>query len=158
FAPGFRALARGGGGFSPFFAALSLSSPPLVSIVPPPPPPPSPFLPPFPSLAFAAFAGAPFFAASSSFLFSFSLSSFPPSFSFSPPPSLSHFLTQIVFPFREDQKGIHLSSPSLLSGSLLLNAKPSLHPSDTVSYSLEAINTHTYNLARPNMLLHGVAI
>lgn len=44
------------------------------------------------------------------------------------------------------------------SGSLLLNAKKYSNQSDTVSYYGQEINTSTYNLARMNMMLHGVAI
>lgn len=67
-------------------------------------------------------------------------------------------MTQIVFLGREDQKGMTLYDPAMGSGSLLLNAKKYSNQSDTVSYYGQEINTSTYNLARMNMMLHGVAI
>lgn len=51
-----------------------------------------------------------------------------------------------------------LYDPAMGSGSLLLNAKKYSNQSDTVSYYGQEINTSTYNLARMNMMLHGVAI
>ncbi|CNI69916.1 type I restriction-modification system subunit M [Streptococcus agalactiae] len=74
------------------------------------------------------------------------------------PQAVSHLMTQIVFSGREDQKGMTLYDPAMGSGSLLLNAKKYSHQSDTVSYYGQEINTSTYNLARMNMMLHGVAI
>lgn len=74
------------------------------------------------------------------------------------PQAVSHLMTQIVFSGREAQKGMTLYDPAMGSGSLLLNAKKYSHQSDTVSYYGQEINTSTYNLARMNMMLHGVAI
>lgn len=74
------------------------------------------------------------------------------------PQAVSHLMTQIIFLGREDQKGMTLYDPAMGSGSLLLNAKKYSHQSDTVSYYGQEINTSTYNLARMNMMLHGVAI
>ncbi|MCC9861207.1 type I restriction-modification system subunit M, partial [Streptococcus agalactiae] len=74
------------------------------------------------------------------------------------PQAVSHLMTQIVFSGREDQKGMTLYDPAMESGTLLLNAKKYSHQSDTVSYYGQEINTSTYNLARMNMMLHGVAI
>lgn len=44
------------------------------------------------------------------------------------------------------------------SGSLLLNAKRYSKESDTINYFGQELNTSTYNLARMNMILHGVPI
>ena len=44
------------------------------------------------------------------------------------------------------------------SGSLLLNAKKYSHKPNTVAYFGQELNTSTFNLARMNMILHGVPI
>ena len=44
------------------------------------------------------------------------------------------------------------------SGSLLLNAKRYSRQPQTVVYFGQELNTSTYNLARMNMILHGVPI
>lgn len=67
-------------------------------------------------------------------------------------------MTQIVFQGREDQKGFSLYDPTMGSGSLLLNAKRYSRQASTVSYYGQELVTSTYNLARMNMILHGVAI
>ncbi|NQK57918.1 type I restriction-modification system subunit M [Streptococcus suis] len=74
------------------------------------------------------------------------------------PQAVSHLMTQIVFLGREHQKGMTLYDPTMGSGSLLLNAKRYSKEASTVSYFGQEINTSTYNLARMNMMLHGVAI
>lgn len=74
------------------------------------------------------------------------------------PQAVSHLMTQIVFQGREDQKGFSLYDPTMGSGSLLLNAKRYSRQASTVSYYGQELVTSTYNLARMNMILHGVAI
>ena len=74
------------------------------------------------------------------------------------PQAVSHLMTQIVFLGREEQKGMTLYDPTMGSGSLLLNAKRYSQEASTVSYYGQEINTSTFNLARMNMMLHGVAI
>ncbi|WP_315276480.1 N-6 DNA methylase, partial [Prevotella histicola] len=44
------------------------------------------------------------------------------------------------------------------SGSLLLNAEKYSHKPQTVVYFGQELNTSTYNLARMNMILHGVPV
>ncbi len=73
------------------------------------------------------------------------------------PQAVSHLMTQIVFSGRENQKGFTLYDPTMGSGSLLLNAKRYSHQASTVSYFGQDNKTSTYNLARMNMILHGVA-
>ncbi len=74
------------------------------------------------------------------------------------PQAVSHLMTQIVFLGREKQKGMSLYDPTMGSGSLLLNAKRYSQEASTVFYFGQEINASTYNLARMNMMLHGVAI
>lgn len=74
------------------------------------------------------------------------------------PQAVSHLMTQIVFAGREDKKGMTLYDPTMGSGSLLLNAKRYSNQASTVSYFGQEVITSTYNLARMNMMLHGVPI
>lgn len=74
------------------------------------------------------------------------------------PKEVSRLMAQLVFLGREDQKGMTLYDPTMGSGSLLLNAKRYSKQTSTISYFGQEINTSTYNLARMNMVLHGVAM
>lgn len=74
------------------------------------------------------------------------------------PQPVAKLMTQIAFLGREVQKGFTLYDPTMGSGSLLLNAKRYSHEAGTVSYFGQELNTATYNLARMNMILHGVPI
>lgn len=74
------------------------------------------------------------------------------------PQPVAKLMTQIAFLGREDQKGFTFYDPTMGSGSLLLNAKRYSHEAGTVSYFGQELNTATYNLARMNMILHGVPI
>ena len=74
------------------------------------------------------------------------------------PQAVSHLMTQIVFLGREHQKGMTLYDPTMGSGSLLLNAKRYSKEASTVRYFGQEINASTFNLARMNMMLHGVPI
>ena len=67
-------------------------------------------------------------------------------------------MTQIVFAGREHQKGMSVYDPTMGSGSLLLNAKRYSKEASTISYYGQELITSTFNLARMNMMLHGVAI
>lgn len=51
-----------------------------------------------------------------------------------------------------------LIDPTMGSGSLLLNAKRYSKEASTVRYFGQEINASTFNLARMNMMLHGVPI
>ena len=67
-------------------------------------------------------------------------------------------MTQIVLLGKEKQKGFSVYDPTMGSGSLLLNAKKYSHEPGTVNYFGQELNTSTYNLARMNMILHGVDV
>ena len=66
-------------------------------------------------------------------------------------------MTQIAVLDKEDKHGLSVYDPAMGSGSLLLNAKKYVNKPDTIEYFGQEINTSTYNLARMNMMLHGVS-
>ncbi|MGT2754979.1 type I restriction-modification system subunit M [Streptococcus ovis] len=74
------------------------------------------------------------------------------------PQPVAKLMTQIALLGREDKKGFTLYDATMGSGSLLLNAKRYSHKPNTISYFGQELNTSTYNLARMNMILHGVPI
>ncbi|MDN6626935.1 MAG: type I restriction-modification system subunit M [Pisciglobus halotolerans] len=74
------------------------------------------------------------------------------------PQPVAKLMTQIVLQGKEDQKGFSVYDPTMGSGSLLLNAKRYSNEPGTISYFGQELNTSTYNLARMNMILHGVSI
>lgn len=74
------------------------------------------------------------------------------------PQPVAELMTRIVLHGKENQKGFSVYDPTMGSGSLLLNAKKYSKEPGTVSYFGQELNTSTYNLARMNMILHGVSI
>ncbi|MDG0933614.1 HsdM family class I SAM-dependent methyltransferase, partial [Bacillus paranthracis] len=72
------------------------------------------------------------------------------------PQAISTLMTRIVLLGKENQKGFSVYDPTMGSGSLLLNVKKYSNEPGTVSYFGQELNTSTYNLARMNMILHGV--
>lgn len=74
------------------------------------------------------------------------------------PQPISKLMTKIVLHGKENQKGFSVYDPTMGSGSLLLNAKKYSNETGTISYFGQELNTSTYNLARMNMILHGVDI
>lgn len=74
------------------------------------------------------------------------------------PQPVSTLMTQIVLAGKENQKGFSVYDPTMGSGSLLLNAKKYSNEPGTINYFGQELNTSTYNLARMNMILHGVDI
>lgn len=73
------------------------------------------------------------------------------------PQPVARLMTQIVLKRKENKKGFTIYDPTMGSGSLLLNAKKFSNEPGTISYFGQELNTSTYNLARMNMILHGVA-
>ena len=73
------------------------------------------------------------------------------------PQAVSHILTRIVTMGKEDKNGFSIYDPTMGSGSLLLNARKFIHDPGSIRYYGQELNTTTYNLARMNMILHGVA-
>lgn len=74
------------------------------------------------------------------------------------PQPISKLMTKIVLQGKENQKGFSVYDPTMGSGSLLLNVKKYSNEQGTISYFGQELNTSTYNLARMNMILHGVDI
>lgn len=74
------------------------------------------------------------------------------------PQAVSTLMTRIIMKGNEDVKGFSLYDPTCGSGSLLLNAKKYSHVANTLRYFGQEKNTSTFNLARMNMILHGVDI
>ena len=74
------------------------------------------------------------------------------------PQPVSTLMTQIVLSGKENQKGFSVYDPTMGSGSLLLNAKKFSNEPGTINYFGQELNTSTYNLARMNMILHGVDV
>lgn len=74
------------------------------------------------------------------------------------PQPVSRLMTQIVLLGKEKQKGFTVYDPTMGSGSLLLNAQKFSQEPNTINYFGQELNTSTYNLARMNMILHGVEV
>lgn len=74
------------------------------------------------------------------------------------PQPVSELMTRIVLYGKENQKGFTVYDPTMGSGSLLLNVKKYSNEKGTISYFGQELNTSTYNLARMNMILHGVDV
>lgn len=73
------------------------------------------------------------------------------------PKAISDVLTRIAISGQENIKGLSVYDPAMGSGSLLLDArKYSKHPKHVRHYGQE-IMTSTFNLARMNMMLHGIS-
>lgn len=73
------------------------------------------------------------------------------------PQAVSKILTRIAISGQERKKGLSVYDPCMGSGSLLLNAKKySLEP-NYIKYYGQELMTSTFNLARMNMFLHGIA-
>ncbi len=73
------------------------------------------------------------------------------------PQAVSKILTKIAISGQEDKTGLSVYDPCMGSGSLLLNAKKYAAAPEYIRYYGQEMNTSTYNLARMNMFLHGIA-
>ena len=73
------------------------------------------------------------------------------------PQAVSKILTRIAISGQEDKRGLSVYDPCMGSGSLLLNVKKYAAAPRYIGYYGQELNTSTYNLARMNMILHGVA-
>lgn len=73
------------------------------------------------------------------------------------PKAVSDVLTRVAISGQENLKGLAIYDPAMGSGSLLLDVrKYSKHPKHVRHYGQELM-TSTYNLARMNMMLHGIS-
>lgn len=74
------------------------------------------------------------------------------------PHAISQLMTRIAIAGKEDKKGFSVYDPTMGSGSLMLNVKKYTNEAGSAQYFGQEMNTATYNLARMNMMLHGVPI
>ena len=72
------------------------------------------------------------------------------------PHMVSDMMSRIVALGQEDKKLFSVFDPTMGSGSLMLNVRNYLNHPDSVKYHGQELNTTTYNLAKMNLILHGV--
>lgn len=72
------------------------------------------------------------------------------------PSKVSDMMAQIVAIGQENKKLFSVYDPTMGSGSLMLNVRKYLNYPDSVKYHGQELNTTTYNLAKMNLILHGV--
>ena len=74
------------------------------------------------------------------------------------PQPVSKLMAQIILQGKENQKGFSVYDPTMGSGSLLLSVKKFSNEPGTINYFGQELYTPAYNLARMNMILHGVYV
>lgn len=72
------------------------------------------------------------------------------------PHEVSDMMARIVTIGHEDKRIFSVYDPTMGSGSLMLNVRNYLKYPDNVKYHGQELNTTTYNLAKMNLILHGV--
>lgn len=72
------------------------------------------------------------------------------------PHEVSDMMARIVTISQEDKKLFSVFDPTMGSGSLMLNVRNYLKHPDSVKYHGQELNTTTFNLAKMNLILHGV--
>ena len=72
------------------------------------------------------------------------------------PQAVSKIISEIVSIRQEELAPFHIYDPTMGSGSLMLNIRQFLQNPEKVYYHGQELNTTTYNLARMNLILHGV--
>ncbi len=72
------------------------------------------------------------------------------------PHEVSDMMARIVAIGQEDKKLFSVFDPTMGSGSLMLNIRNYINHPDSVKYHGQELNTTTYNLAKMNLILHGV--
>ena len=72
------------------------------------------------------------------------------------PHAVSDMMARIVTIGQEDKKLFSVFDPTMGSGSLMLNVRNYLNYPDSVKYHGQELNTTTFNLAKMNLILHGV--
>lgn len=72
------------------------------------------------------------------------------------PHMVSDMMAQIVTISQEDKRLFSVFDPTMGSGSLMLNVRNYLNYPENVKYHGQELNTTTYNLAKMNLILHGV--
>lgn len=69
---------------------------------------------------------------------------------------VSDMMAQIVTTDQKERQLFSVFDPTMGSGSLMLNVRKYLKYPDNVKYHGQEMNTTTYNLAKMNLILHGV--
>lgn len=72
------------------------------------------------------------------------------------PHEVSDMMARIVTIGQEDKKLFSVFDPTMGSGSLMLNVRSHINHPESVKYHGQELNTTTYNLAKMNLILHGV--
>lgn len=72
------------------------------------------------------------------------------------PHEVSDMMARIAAMGQEDKKLFSVFDPTMGSGSLMLNIRNYINHPDNVKYHGQELNTTTYNLAKMNLILHGV--
>ncbi|RFB11450.1 type I restriction-modification system subunit M [Bacillus sp. HNG] len=72
------------------------------------------------------------------------------------PSEVSDMMARIATIGQEDKKLFSVYDPTMGSGSLMLNVRKYINHPDSVKYHGQELNTTTYNLAKMNLILHGV--
>lgn len=72
------------------------------------------------------------------------------------PHEVSDMMARIAAIGQEDRKLFSVYDPTMGSGSLMLNIRNYINHPDSVKYHGQELNTTTYNLAKMNLILHGV--
>ncbi|WP_273946281.1 type I restriction-modification system subunit M, partial [Leuconostoc mesenteroides] len=72
------------------------------------------------------------------------------------PQAVSRIISEISSIGQEDRTPFHIYDPTMGSGSLMLNIRRYLSNPKQIHYHGQELNTTTYNLARMNLILHGV--
>ena len=72
------------------------------------------------------------------------------------PHEVSDMMARIAAMGQEDKKLFSVFDPTMGSGSLMLNIRNYINYPDSVKYHGQEMNTTTFNLAKMNLILHGV--
>lgn len=72
------------------------------------------------------------------------------------PHMVSDMMSRLVAIGQEDKKLFSVFDPTMGSGSLMLNVRHYLNHPEKVKYHGQELNTTTFNLAKMNLILHGV--
>lgn len=72
------------------------------------------------------------------------------------PHQVSDMMARIAAIGQEDKKLFSVFDPTMGSGSLMLNIRNYIHYPDSIKYHGQELNTTTFNLAKMNLILHGV--
>lgn len=72
------------------------------------------------------------------------------------PHEVSVMMARIAAMGQEEKKLFSVYDPTMGSGSLMLNVRNYIHHPESVKYHGQELNTTTFNLAKMNLILHGV--